>query len=139
MAEKKIRQDPLYGHLDEVCGKIPLPADAKLVGIKGLYNISTLGYFYEAKGNGRDFVQHAEEFLKKDGWRLSSDQPLAPAVVYEKGNARVDLYWEHDHADFSIFCGLVDTQKGISLLGTGDNGYSLFPDHLTGRSSWRVR
>lgn len=90
-AKKKISEENFYSELDRLCTSLPISKDAELLGMRGLWNTKTIGYYYRTNMDRKEISEDLRKFFQEKDWNLSSEQPFPSGNAYEEQSFRVAI------------------------------------------------
>ena len=95
IAEERIRKNETLKRLDELCQQIPKPKDFEFLGKTAGANTTYVGYTYKTSFRYQQAKEFYDEYFKKEGWELYSEQPyLNSSFEYKKNDDFVDIQCE---------------------------------------------
>lgn len=106
--ERRVRKSDYYRDLVEWCSTLPTPPEARPIGKEGLWNWKGVRFGFETDLGDSSVKRHLEPALESEGWRNTSGSMYATRSIFRRDNWVVEIEYNSDDADFTIYCGPAD-------------------------------
>ncbi|MFT3743104.1 MAG: hypothetical protein QM785_02315 [Pyrinomonadaceae bacterium] len=101
-----IRRSPELKALDDLCGAVPVPMEASLLGKAKLHNGTGILYFYSNPGDRELLESDFKIWFKSEGWQSEPADTLSRTTRFVKGELEVNVTVSNlgNGIDLSLSC-----------------------------------
>jgi hypothetical protein len=104
IAERAVKEDPIYRDLDNLCHEIPLPDNFELLGKRASFKLKGITYYYNSEMKV-DFVEKFyKDYFAKNGWELSETNTITKGFEFTNEEYRVEVYYLGEKPAYTIHC-----------------------------------
>ena len=108
-AERKIKEDPEFREVNELCETIPIPPHSEFVGKARMFNSIGLTNFYFTTQNFDTVEDFFQKYLLENNWERVETDSLSRIINYRKGAFEVEIQFGGIGRDisYSLYCGKI--------------------------------